>query len=90
MSPSGETMTMARKMKPITVLNVPPITGRPDDGMRFVISLLMERNAIAPSQAPFDPSQASDDGDDEQLDRRVEPHRGRRELPEPPRVEDAG
>ncbi len=43
---------MARKMNPMTVLNVPPITGRPEAGMRFVISLLITRNASAPIQAP--------------------------------------
>ena len=37
--PSGETMTMARKMKPMTVLKVPPITGKPvrRDAVRHLV-----------------------------------------------------
>ena len=57
--------------------------------MRFVTSLLISEERDRAEPRALDAAEPADDRDHEQLDRRVETHRRRRELPEPPRVEDA-
>ena len=80
---------MARKMKPMTVLNVPPIPGSPEAGMRFVILVADDEERERSDPGAFDAPQSADHRDDEQLDRGIDSHDRRRELPEPPRVENA-
>ena len=91
-SPSGETTTMARKMKPTTVVNVPPRKGTGtrksrNSPSRTLFSMSDERER--PHEGAFDSRETADDSHHEQRDRRVEPEVGGRDLAVPPGREHA-
>ena len=78
---------MTRKMRPMIVLKLPPIDGQ----LRRVADVVVDDDeGERADPRAFDPAEAADHGDDEQLDRRFQADVARCDLPVPPDVEHPG